>query len=433
MKPQWKTVLCAVLIGVLLTACAPTERAPAPTAEASVATRPTSSAPPRPPGEVRRPAVAGSFYTDDPQTLAAQVDALLAEAEAVEGCPAPMALIVPHAGYVFSGHVAAQAYKQIEGVDYEAIVVLGVNHRDPGFQQVSVWAEGGFETPLGTARVDEELAAALLAANERIVFDRDVHRQEHSVEVQVPFLQRIYGEELRFVPVVIGDPSPENYRALAEALAKELSDKRSLIVASADLSHYPAYDDAVRSDTAILQAIITLDPERFTAARDEMMAQNIPNLVTCSCGEGPIMTAMMAARTLGANRAMLLRYANSGDTPFAERDQVVGYGAVMFWKGDESAMGEPTKPGLWQERGVFVTLEKEGELRSCIGELAVTFMVAPVCHLHRMALQPIMRWVGLWGQISLSAHRSPRSRDLWRTALDGGLETRPTANRSRRA
>jgi len=413
MKPRWKIGLCAVLIGVLLTACAPTERTPAPTAEASAATTPTSSAPPRPPGEVRRPAVAGSFYTDDPQTLAAQVDALLAEAQAVEGCPAPMALIVPHAGYVFSGHVAAQAYKQIEGVKYEAIVVVGVNHRDPGFEQVSVWAEGAFETPLGTARVDEELAAALLAANERIVFDRDVHRQEHSVEVQVPFLQRIYGDELRFVPVVIGDPSPENYRALAEALAKELSDKRSLIVASADLSHYPAYDDAVRSDTAILQAIVTLDPERFTAARDEMMAQNITSLATCSCGEGPIMAAMMAARTLGANRATLLRYANSGDTPFAERDQVVGYGAVMFWKGDESAVEprswekprellpiaplnaeereallkltrdtlerfltvgdapivRPTKQGLWQERGAFVTLDKEGELRGCIGEL----------------------------------------------------------------
>lgn len=364
------------------------------------------------PGEMRKAVAAGSFYSDDPHKLAAQVDTLLAEAEAVPGHPLPVALIVPHAGYVFSGHVAAQAYKQIEGVDYEAIVVVGNNHRDPTFRQVSVWAKGGFETPLGVARVDEELAAALLAADERLVFDRDVHRQEHSVEVQLPFLQRLYGERLRFVPLVIGEPSAENVHALADALARVLSGKRALIVASSDLSHYPAYDDAVRSDTAILQAIVSLEPERFVAARDEMMRQNIPNLATCACGEGPILTAMLAAKALGANRAIVLRYANSGDTPFADRGQVVGYGAVMFWQGDEVTapaawMGRhelqpiaplngqeraallklarstlerfltlgdapvvhPAEPGLWQERAAFVTLEKEGELRGCIGEL----------------------------------------------------------------
>jgi len=408
MKRQWKAgLVCAVLIGVVLTACAPGKGTPAPTEEVTV------GAPTPPAGEVRKAAAAGRFYDDDPQTLAAQVDTLLAEAEPVEGRPVPIALIVPHAGYVFSGHVAAQAYKQIEGVDYEAIVVVGNNHQDPRFKQVSVWAEGAFETPLGYARVDEELAAELIAADERIVFDRDVHRQEHSVEVQLPFLQRIYGDRLRFVPVIIGDPDPENCRALAEALAKALSGKRALIVASSDLSHYPAYDDAVRSDTAILQAIVTLDPERFIAARDEMMGQNIPNLGTCACGEGPIITAMMAAKALGANRATVLRYANSGDTPFSERNRVVGYGAVMFWRGDEKVVEQPklpephellpiaplsaeereallklaratleryltlgdapivrpTEPGLWQKRAAFVTLEEEGELRGCIGEL----------------------------------------------------------------
>jgi AmmeMemoRadiSam system protein B/AmmeMemoRadiSam system protein A len=342
-----------------------------------------------------------------------QVDALLAESKPVAEHASPVALIVPHAGYVYSGHVAAQAFKQIEGLDFGAMVVVGVNHRDPTFRQVSVWAEGAFETPLGLALVDEDLAADLVAADERIVFDRGVHEHEHSVEVQLPFLQRIYRDDLRFVPVVIGDPSTENIHALAGALARVLEGKRALIIASADLSHYPAYDDALRSDAAILQAILSLDSDRFFAARDAMMAGGIPNLSTCSCGEGPVLTAMIAAKELGADHATLLRYANSGDTPFGERDQVVGYGAVAFWRGEQGGseaglvdiqrdllpiaplsakdkasllelaraslerflvVGDvpivrPAEPGLWQERGAFVTLEQDGELRGCIGEL----------------------------------------------------------------
>ena len=417
-RRRWRLgLLCLAVVAFALSSCAPVGNDPGPTpappAEPTIPVASTPSSQPRPLGEVRAASFAGSFYPEDPRQLAAQVDGLLTEAVVVGGHATPMVLIVPHAGYVYSGHVAAQAYKQIEGLDYEAIVVLGVNHRDPNFRQVSVWADGAFETPLGSATVDEELAAALIAADERILFERDVHRQEHSVEVQVPFLQRLYGESLRFVPVVIGDPSPENCSALAEALTVVLAGKRALIVASADLSHYPAYDDAVRSDTAILQAIASLDPERLIDTRQKIMAQGIPKLATCSCGEGPVMTAMMAARALGANHAALLRYANSGDTPFAERDQVVGYGALMIWRGDEvvanlggwgathdvlpiaplgadekdtllglarstlerfltvgdSPIVKPAEAGLWQERGAFVTLEVEGQLRGCIGEL----------------------------------------------------------------
>jgi AmmeMemoRadiSam system protein B len=210
-------LLHIAFVAMILSACATAEGEPAHTAGyGAVPTLPSTSRS-LSPTDVRRPAAAGGFYPDDTEMLAAQVDGLLAEAEPVTGHPIPIALIVPHAGYVYSGHVAAQAYKQIEGVNYEAIVVVGVNHQDPGFRQVSVWAEGAFETPLGMAHVDEELAAAVVAADERIVFDRGVHLQEHSVEVQVPFLQRVYGDGLRFVPVVIGDPSPDNISALVEA------------------------------------------------------------------------------------------------------------------------------------------------------------------------------------------------------------------------
>lgn len=388
------------------------EKAPASTT--SVATLASVVARATPAGDaLRRPAAAGRFYSDDPEKLAAQVDRLLAEAELASGVAMPVALVAPHAGYVYSGHVAAQAYRQIIGVDYDAIVVIGVNHQDASFRRVSVWAEGGFETPLGVAQVDEELAAALIAADERIVFDRQVHLQEHSVEVQLPFLQRVFGDDVRFAPVVIGEPSAENNGALAGALAETLSGKKALIVASADLSHYPAYDDAVSSDLAILQAIVAMDVQRLSDVRDELMAQGIPGLSTCTCGEGPLTAAILAAKALGANHARLLGYANSGDTPFGDRDQVVGYGAVMFWQGDESVeqpltaqgppvlspvapLGEgersallqlahatleryltlgdapvvqPEEPGLWQRRAAFVTLEKQGELRGCIGDL----------------------------------------------------------------
>jgi AmmeMemoRadiSam system protein A len=201
-----------------------------------------------------------------------------------------------------------------------------------------------------------------------------------------------------------------------------LSGKKALIVASSDLSHYPSYDDARRVDLATLAAIETMDPQQLTETLDEYMSEGIPELFTLCCGEGPIRVAMMVAKKLGANQATVLRYANSGDSPFGDRDQVVGYGAVMFWRGEknltspsttlrtgfvtsappsppqeltplssderEKLLGiarqtlaqfletgtvlrfEVSEPNLYQERGCFVTLKKGGELRGCIGNLA---------------------------------------------------------------
>jgi len=405
-----RTVVLAMV--VLAAACAGPMATPAPTGAPEPAVALTPTAMPTP-GEVRKPAVAGQFYPDDAEQLSTMVDTFLAQAEEVGAeRPEPIAIIVPHAGYVFSGQVAAYAFKQIEGVDYEAIVVLGTNHSAPGFRQVSVYAEGAFETPLGLVPVDTELAKALIAANERIIFDRGVHRDEHSIEVELPFLQRLYPGHA-IVPVIVGEPSPENCEALSEALAQVLSGKKALIVASSDLTHYPSYDDARRVDMATLAAIETLDTQRLTETIGQYMSEGILELYTLCCGEGPIRVAMMAAKKLGANQAAILRYANSGDTPFGDRDRVVGYGAVMFWKGKENLTSfaisappsppqepvplnsdereellviarqtmaqfletgtvphfEVSEPNLFQERGCFVTLKKHGELRGCIGHL----------------------------------------------------------------
>jgi len=285
-------------------------------------TRPT-------PSPVRYPAVAGSFYPQDAETLIQVVDGLLAQAEKVEG--KPIALIVPHAGYEYSGLVAAHAYKQLEGADYDVFVIIGNNHYDPEFDLVSVYAEGAFETPLGRLPIDSDLAKALIASEERIVFDPLVHAKEHSIEVELPFLQRLYGEP-KIVPIIVGAPSQENCRALSEALVKTLSGKNALIIASSDLSHYLGYEDAIRVDEATLTAIETMSPQVLNQTIQKYMGQRIAGLACLLCGEGPVKVAMIVAKELGADEVTVLKYANSGDMVPTRRDQVVGYGAVMFWR-----------------------------------------------------------------------------------------------------
>ena len=413
MRKHTVITLSLALLTCLLYACARPRATPAPTPTPTAA---STEAPPS--REVRRPAVVGQFYPADGDELTRMVDAMLASVEPIETGdvrPELIALIVPHAGYVYSGQVAAHAFKQIEGLEVEAIVIIGPNHYDPTFHDVSVYGQGAFQTPLGPVPIDEALAQALIEADERIVFDRDVHRDEHSIEVELPFLQRVC-PDCKMVPIVIGEPSMENNEALADALVKVLAGKRALIIASSDMSHYPAYEDAIRADRATLAAIETLDPQALLDTIEEQMGQGVPNLHTCLCGQGPVIATMMAAKRLGADRVTVLKYANSGDTPFGDPSQVVGYGAVMFWRDqgtgptsmlpslppeqESSNSWEPvhlsssekarlltmaretitrfledgfvplytvTEPNLLRKSGAFVTLEEHGELRGCIG------------------------------------------------------------------
>jgi AmmeMemoRadiSam system protein B/AmmeMemoRadiSam system protein A len=343
--------------------------------------------------EIRPAAVADAFYPADPDQAAQMVEQYLAPVRQVDG--QPIALIVPHAGWVYSGQVAAVAYKQIEGIEYDAIVIIAPNHTDSTFDAISVYAQGAFETPGGPVPGDEELAAQLLAAHERIVFERDVHQDEHSIEVQLPFLQRVC-PGCAFTPIIIGQPTPENIDVLVEALADALRDKRALLIASSDLSHYPAYDDAVRVDTTTLAAIETQDAELVSNVMAELMSQGVPGLGTCACGEGPIIVTMRVAQELGADHVRILSYANSGDVG-GDASRVVGYGAVMFWRwqpldldaaqqaellslarrsiegyletGKKTTFDPPADAALNRLLGAFVTLTQEGELRGCIGHM----------------------------------------------------------------
>ncbi len=382
-------VLCMVLAGCEVAPPSVGERTPTVSASA------TSTSPTPWPEMVREPAVAGSFYPDDPEELATMVDSFL---EAVQGTDGePIALIVPHAGYVYSGWVAAYAFRQLEGVAYETIVIIGPNHRHATFQNISVYARGAFQTPLGSIPVDEAVAQALLDMDERIVFEPDVHAAEHSIEVELPFLQRIY-QDFKIVPIVIGQPTEENVEILTEALVQALGDRKALIIASSDMSHYPPYDQAVRVDSSTLAAMETMDPQAVLSAIRGSMTDGIPNLGTCLCGEAPVLTAMKVAERRGANQVTVLKYANSADSPFVEgdRSQVVGYGAVMFWRYEppeltaaekdtlltiaresiaqylrDGTMPEftITEPNLLRNSGAFVTLEQADELRGCVGHI----------------------------------------------------------------
>ncbi|MGB9604524.1 MAG: AmmeMemoRadiSam system protein B, partial [Bryobacteraceae bacterium] len=351
--------------------------------------------------KVRQPAAAGGFYPADPKELARMVDELLAGAQPPELAGAPVALVAPHAGYMYSGAVAAHAYALLKGRKYERVVVISPSHID-AFGFAAIYDGDAYVTPLGTIPVDKAFAARLVRAGSGLQLSARGHetrgqRGEHALEVQLPFLQRVLGE-FRLLPIVMGDQRYEACRALGVALAKTIQDSDTLIVASSDLSHYHRYEDAVRLDRRVLKAIEEWD--YFT------MARNFEQNIWEACGGGPIVAAMIAAERLGARQARVLKYANSGDVT-GDRSQVVGYGAVAFVKplkkqvsGDGAAQAEftlseeeqkellwlarksvetvvrerrlyegpaPRWPALLEDRGAFVTLKKHGQLRGCIG------------------------------------------------------------------
>jgi AmmeMemoRadiSam system protein B/AmmeMemoRadiSam system protein A len=359
---------------------------------------------------VRQPAVAGAFYPADAKQLEAAVKGFLADAIPPKG-ERPIAIVAPHAGYIFSGQIAADAYRQAMGYPVDVVVILGTNHTVPQFDGVSVYQGTGYKTALGVARVDQEIAKALTAADITFAFRPEAHAKEHSEEVQIPFVQVAF-PEAKIVTAVIGSSDAGLAARFGKVLARVLEGRKALIVASSDLSHYPTYADAVEVDRATLKAIASLDPTALTASIATQERKGRSNLVTCACGEAPILAAMSAARALGARRGIVVSYANSGDGVAGERDRVVGYGAVIFTAGnggtDTKALDPHTvapksaslteadrkfllsfarktlerwyrtgtlplprtdSPTLRRNQGAFVTLNIRGQLRGCIGQM----------------------------------------------------------------
>lgn len=271
---------------------------------------------------IKKSLIAGTWYPGNPRILSEDINGYF---EKVSDRAVPgriMGLVAPHAGYMYSGQVAAHAYKQIRGQTYDVVLVIGPSHRS-FFRGVSLFRRGGYETPLGIVGVHQVMAERLLERDPRIACLPDVHLQEHSVEIQLPFLQVAIGE-FSFVPLIMGDQDYETCKVLADAIVACCRDERILIVGSSDLSHYHGYEQAVRMDSRILEHLRKMD--------ERGLLRDVSSGAGEACGGGPAAVTMMAARQLGADKAVVLKYANSGDVT-GDRSGVVGYAAAVFYKG----------------------------------------------------------------------------------------------------
>lgn len=352
------------------------------------------------------------------------MDAMLAATHAAPAGGRILAAVAPHAGYPYSGPVAAYTYAALCGHGYKRVVVIAPSHF-VGFDFTSVYAGAAYKTPLGTVPVDREFAHALTQMDSSIRLSDKGHTPaaaggEHALEVQLPWLQHVLGN-FTLVPIVMGDQSYASSRALGVALARLIAREapgETLVLASSDLSHYHPYDEAVRIDAKTLAALSAWDYYS--------MSRNFEARIWEACGGAPIVAAMIYAERMGARQATVLHYANSGDTA-GDKSRVVGYGSALFVASATQSATEPPfaltaeerqallglarhavesavathrqfEPGpavnerLNHEYGAFVTLSRHGQLRGCIG--------------YASAIKPL--WLTVRDTATLAALRDPR-------------------------
>lgn len=363
--------------------------------------------------EIRKPAWAdslGGFYPQDPVKLTKEIADFYNKAKKEEIPGKIVALISPHAGYIYSGQVAAYGYKTLEGLKYQTIVVICPTHA-VYFKGASIYNGKAYQTPLGTILVDKELALELSKIDKRIYLSDVGHstsgpRVEHALEVQLPFLQVVLGN-FKLIPIVLGpDDDYGMYEALGKALAKVLKGKDALIVASSDLSHYHPYAEAERLDSTVIRDV--------NAFNQKALFEDLTSDRCEACGGGPIISAMIAAKELGADKSKVVKYANSGDVT-GDKSGVVGYMSAVLYNTGKNPGDSPkekaekevqkkkdtdsgisdkdkafllklaketieckvkgvkcpdykiTSEVLKENRGAFVTIKKHGDLRGCIG------------------------------------------------------------------
>lgn len=342
--------------------------------------------------ELRRPAVAGAFYPGNRFLLQRQVDGFLAEAKKIDLEGELIALIAPHAGYIYSGPVAAYSYKQLEGKNFDTVILIGPSHHI-GFGGASVYNQGPYQTPLGLIEIDSDLANKIIAQDKSIRYIPQAHIREYSLEVQLPFLQRTL-KDFKIVPILINNLN--DCQILADAVFKSIKGKNVLLIASTDMSHDYPYDVACQMDKRTLEAIEQLDIPKL----QRLLANREGKL----CGAAAVIVTLQTAKKLGTNKSAILKYANSGDVTGNKAGRIVGYGAVAISKKGEKEMKgvyskeereellkiardsiksflttrkppriETENPKLKQKRGVFVTLRRGETLRGCIGFIEPIF------------------------------------------------------------
>jgi AmmeMemoRadiSam system protein B len=281
--------------------------------------------------KIRRPVQAGAFYEGTPDALKQQIKECftgkfgpgklpLIKETATEKI---LGLVCPHAGYMYSGMVAANAYYQL-AVDGRpgTVVIMGPNHTGYG-SGLAVMNEGFWRTPLGDVEIDTETANKIVNESSILDIDDSAHRNEHSIEVQVPFLQYLYGSSFKLVPICFLMQDLASSREVGQALAKALKDKNTVIIASSDMTHYEPQEDAERKDKKVIEAIEAMDEAGLESVIES-------NNIT-ACGPGPIAALITAAKAMGAREAKLLCYKTSGDV-IGDASSVVGYAAVSFVK-----------------------------------------------------------------------------------------------------
>jgi len=269
----------------------------------------------------RKPTSAVTFYPLKKDDLKKMIDGFFKNVDDPVGGDL-FAVISPHAGYPFSGPVAAYSYKELKQTKADVVVVLAPSHK-AFFDGASVIPEGIYETPLGNVTIDSEIGNKLLGSK-YFGFAKEAHEFEHSLEVQVPFLQRIF-TKFKIVPIVIGTNNFEICKSMAKTISDiiSLDNRKVVMVISTDLSHYHVYNSAISIDKKFIAALNTMDEFTVKEAIDSREAE--------ICGEGPVLTGMMVCKRLGANFVEILKYLNSGDTS-GDKNQVVGYLSAGFYK-----------------------------------------------------------------------------------------------------
>ena len=326
---------------------------------------------------IREPVVAGQFYPGIQPRLTAMIKELVdeeAEKEEVIG------LVSPHAGYPYSGAVAGATISKIKLTD--TFIIIGPNHTGNG-EPLSIMTEGTWRTPLGKVEIDSALAKAILGTSRHLKEDLLAHLYEHSIEVQLPFLQ-YFKEDIKLVPIMMSYADGATYKEIGREIAKAITEpnKEAVIIASSDMTHYEPQESARQKDNQAIEAMLDLN-------EDELLRQ-VDKLNITMCGYGPAVTLLSAAKGLGANEAKLVAYQTSGDTT-GDYSSVVGYAGIILKRGE---MSPPVKlareavenyvkggklpeltelpPGMQGRAGTFVSIHKLGELRGCIGTFEPT-------------------------------------------------------------
>ncbi len=357
--------------------------------------------------DVVKPLVAGRFYPADPGVLQRDVFRYIDEAEINPTKKNVLAVLSPHAGYVFSGPVAGYSFRYVQDQKPDTVLVIALSHQ--GVDGGCLLLGNYFETPLGRIPIDQELTNRLLDQGAPLFADPAPFQAEHSVEVNLPFVQTVF-PDAKVAALLITHTEPDLCRQVGRQVAnviKSCPDKKVLIVVSSDMSHYPSYELAKKIDQEMLSAVESLDPDLIYTKLKEL-CDNSKNAHCVMCGGGAMLTAVEAALSIGVSGAKTLCYRNSGDCPMGEDHRVVGYGSLAIYAksdqedrvedtsmtaGNEMTLSQEDKrtllslarqsiystlnkesyepkvdnPSLKEKCGVFVTLKNAGELRGCLG------------------------------------------------------------------